>query len=249
MEIIPLNEKHLSSTEKLLKKVFNPSKEDMLTLISSLYPEKYKKYLQENGFIELKYFILIEDNQLIGLTGLYAYNKVSYWLGWFCVDDKYRNQGYGKKLLDFAIYKAQNRKFLYLYTEDSDEFKTARKLYKQYGFELYKKDKYLYYKLDFSKTEINTIKKLDYQFREIFNFDELNEIIKKTNIFFENFIFISTDKGSFVITYEWSNNREVKIIFYDKNYTIPPQVISKKEFFNRLRNYNIQKVEFIYVDC
>jgi len=152
MKIVPLNEKYLSSAEKLIEKVFNTSKEEKKTLISSLYLQKYKNYLQKHGFRELKYYVLVEDEKVIGITGLYAYDKDSYWLGWFCVDKKYRNKGFGKKLLDFAIYKTQIKNFLYLYTEDCDEFKKARKLYEKFGFELYKREgKFLYYKFDFLK--------------------------------------------------------------------------------------------------
>ena len=152
MKIVPLNERYLNEAEKLIEKIFQPTEEEKLTLRSSIYPEKYKDYLQKHGFIELKYFVLVENDKVIGLTGLYAYNEKSYWLGWFCVDEKYRNKGFGKKLLDFAIYKAQTKKFLYLYTENSKKFQKARKLYEKYGFELYKQeDKYFYYKLVFLK--------------------------------------------------------------------------------------------------
>ena len=106
MKIVPLNEKSLKEAEKLLEKVFHPSKEEKLTLISSIYPKKYEEYLKKHNFKELKYYVLVENKKFIGMIGLYAYDKESYWLGWFCVDEKYRSKGFGKKLLDFAIYKA-----------------------------------------------------------------------------------------------------------------------------------------------
>ena len=152
MEIVPLNEEYLKEAEKLLEKVFYPSKEEKLTLISSLYPNKYEKYLKKHSFKELKYYVLVENKKVIGMIGLYAYDKKSYWLGWFCVEKKYRGKGFGKKLLDFAIDKSKKRRVLYLYTENSKEFETARKLYAKYGFELYKiEGKFLYYKFDFLK--------------------------------------------------------------------------------------------------
>ena len=103
-------------------------------------------------------------------------------------------------------------------------------------------------KTNCSKNEIEIIDKLDYQFKEMFSIDELCEIIKKTNVVFENFIFIPTDKGDFEISYEWSEDGKLEIRFYDKNYTIPPQIISKKEFFKRLRNNKIGCCEIIVLD-
>ncbi len=103
-------------------------------------------------------------------------------------------------------------------------------------------------KTNCSKNEIEIIDKLDYQFKEMFSIDELCEIIKKTNVVFENFIFIPTDKGDFEISYEWSEDGKLEIRFYDKNYTIPPQIISKKEFFKRLRNSKIGHCEIIVLD-
>ena len=247
MQIVPLNETYLKEATELLKKVFNPSKEEKLTLKASLYPQKYKDYLKKHQFIELNYYVLVENEKVIGLTGLYAYDDNSYWLGWFCVDEKYRNKGYGKKLLDFSIYKAQKRKFLYLYTENFDEFKKAINLYERYGFELFNKEhQYLYYRLDFSKTNIKTINQLDSKFKDIFNFDELNEIVEKAWVVLENFIFISTDKYDFEITDEWDD--ELKIYCHYKNDDENTDVLDKKTFLGKLKNSKIISGNIIYVD-
>ncbi len=152
MEIVELNETYLNDAIRLVEKIFNPSKNDKLSLTASIYPEKYQNYLQKNGFIELKYYVLVDEENVIGITGLYAYDDESYWLGWFCIDEKYRNKGLGHVLLNLSISYASNRKCLYLYTEELDEFKIARKLYEKYGFELYKREgKFIYYKFDFAK--------------------------------------------------------------------------------------------------
>ena len=41
MQVVPLNETYLKEATKLLEKVFNPSKEEKLTLKASFYPQKY----------------------------------------------------------------------------------------------------------------------------------------------------------------------------------------------------------------
>jgi len=102
--------------------------------------------------------------------------------------------------------------------------------------------------VNFSKNEIEIIDRLNYQFKKMFSIDELCKIIKKTNVVFENFIFIPTDKGDFEISYEWNNEGNLEIRFYDKNYTIPTRIISKKEFFKRLKNSKIGHCEIIVLD-
>ncbi len=92
------------------------------------------------------------------------------------------------------------------------------------------------------------IERLNYQFKEMFSVNELCEIIKITNVVFENFIFIPTDKGDFEISYEWNDDGKLEIRFYDKNYYILPQTISKKEFFKRLKNSKIGHCEIIVLD-
>ncbi|MEA3228851.1 MAG: GNAT family N-acetyltransferase, partial [Campylobacterota bacterium] len=84
-------------------------------------------------------------------------NSDNCWLGWFCVDEEFRGQGLGKKLLDFSMLKAKelNKKSLQLYTYQSPEFEAAINMYRKYNFTQYtpsrecrKKDLYFQIFLD-----------------------------------------------------------------------------------------------------
>lgn len=66
------------------------------------------------------------------------------------VADKFRNEGQGNDILDFAIHYAKNKgcEYLYLYTIDKDSWIT--KWYKRKGFIAYKEENnecYLYLKI------------------------------------------------------------------------------------------------------
>ena len=54
-----------------------------------------------------KYWLVYKDNEIVAITGLYSDFPISetnsIWLGWFGVREKYRNQGYGEKVLQFTI--------------------------------------------------------------------------------------------------------------------------------------------------
>ena len=77
----------------------------------------------------LKYFVLIQDDKVLGLTGLYQEkedDEHECWLGWFCIDESARGLGIGRKLLEFSIETTQYLDFkkLHLYTYDSDFYKS-----------------------------------------------------------------------------------------------------------------------------
>jgi len=96
--------------------------------------------------------------QIIGLTGIYTEiddDEGDCWLGWFCVDKKYRDKKFGKILFAFSIEQAkiQEKKYLHIYTYNSKRYQKAIKLYQKSGFieynvkdTKYKKD--LYFKRD-----------------------------------------------------------------------------------------------------
>jgi len=159
-QIKELNHNNLEEAKNLRNRTFNYIKKiEQDTLDASLDRKNYIKCYKNNEINFMKYYVLENnDNKIIGLTGIY--NEIEdeddmCWIGWFCIDNNYRNLGLGKKLLDFSINKAKelNNKFLHLYTYDSKEFEAAINIYKKYGFVQYKPDfktskKDLYFKLE-----------------------------------------------------------------------------------------------------
>lgn len=84
---------------------------------------------------------LNEDRKVVGTCGLYELDKDKCdadWLGWFCVDEGYRNCGVGSLLLDHAICKAKERgkSFLRLYTPAVHGKSAAQALYLEKGFQI-----------------------------------------------------------------------------------------------------------------
>ena len=85
-----------------------------------------------------KYWIVYDNEEIIGITGLYSDFDInetnSIWLGWFGIRPQYRRKGYGKEVLEYTIkeaYKLANIypiKYLRLYTS-IDENKEAQLLY------------------------------------------------------------------------------------------------------------------------
>ena len=110
MEIIPLTKDYLKEMYNLVKKVFPYERdEDILNPIEGslgINMEKNKPWLKEKQCTSVNYFIVIQDNKIIGTTGVYTTEEdenEAYWLAWFCVDPKERGKGIGNKLLEFVI--------------------------------------------------------------------------------------------------------------------------------------------------
>ncbi len=141
----------------LRDKVFSDLKNyEKETLQASLDKSTYEECWKKNELTSIQYFIMLDTtkDKVMGLTGIYNEEEDSddmCWLGWFCIDIKYRGQGLSKKLLDFSIDMAKqlNKKYLHLYTYDSREYIPAMKLYERYDFTIYDRDeKDIYYKLN-----------------------------------------------------------------------------------------------------
>jgi len=139
--IEPLTSETLKEAKQLRDKVFvDIPKVELLTVDAAIYKELYKEVYEENAIRFMKYWVAKnKDDVVIGLVGIYTEPEDadnSCWLGWFCLDDKYRGLGYGKELLEYAEMEVTllGMKYLHLYTENVKECKSAIKLYKKEGF-------------------------------------------------------------------------------------------------------------------
>jgi GNAT superfamily N-acetyltransferase len=88
----------------------------------------------------LEYWTAIEDEQVVGLTGIYTTEedeKESSWLGWFCVDENHRRKGIGKALLNTVIDLAKQlgKKSFRLYTSTHADEDAAKEMYAKLGFQ------------------------------------------------------------------------------------------------------------------
>ena len=112
---------------------------------------------------DIKYYIAYIDDQEVGITGIYRYQKDEAWLGWFGILPKYRKKGYGKMLLEETMKLAEKLgyKTMRLYTDKKENDK-AIKLYEKSGFvgEKYLAEKLSYDCWIYSKSLYNDKAKL-----------------------------------------------------------------------------------------
>ena len=159
--IEPLSKKNIDEAMHLQYSIFpNMSETEKLSLAASLSKEKYEDIYMVNNIKSMQYWVAKDPDTLriIGLTGIYSETKDSEdecWLGWFCIDEKYRERRYGKELLQFSEEqaKALKKKTMHIYTYKTKKFQKAIELYKKFGYKQYlvKDTKYkrdLYFKKD-----------------------------------------------------------------------------------------------------
>jgi GNAT superfamily N-acetyltransferase len=152
MFVTPLDKENLSETISLTKKVFSSIYEleveatPEIAFKASLETQVYADFFEQYHIKKLEYFVLIDKEKVIGVTGLYTQktdDSSIVWLGWFCIDPSKRRQGLGKYLLSWTIEEATKRGFsiMKLYTSDDPSEATAQYLYDSFGFTTYKTEK------------------------------------------------------------------------------------------------------------
>lgn len=129
MKYVEITSKNILLATKIQMKIFPEE---------SAY-EHYKYTIKEDIEYE-KYYLVYDENNIIGITGLYSnediYKTNSIWLGWYGVLEKYRNKGYGKRILLDTIEMAKKLsikypiKYFRLYTSERDD-KLAQPLYEK----------------------------------------------------------------------------------------------------------------------
>lgn len=148
--IKPLCKETIAAATKLRDSVFEClSKGEIESLDASIKPNFYKKWYRKNKIDSLSYWVSIDkkDSAIVGIVGLYTETDSSadeIWLGWYCVDPKFRGCGIGSRLLSYAIDKAAsiNKQVIKLYTTDEQQHIDAIKLYERKGFRLIGKRRY-----------------------------------------------------------------------------------------------------------
>lgn len=143
---------------EIQNKIF-PKEDGTINILASLDRELFIKktgmnYEDDN----VKYYIAYDNNEAIGITGLYYYDSVSAWLGWFGVLPDKRRKSYGKRILEQTMELARQKGFktMRLYTDAIDNA-DAIKLYKKLGFvgEKYSAEELLYDCYIYSKSLCN----------------------------------------------------------------------------------------------
>ena len=91
------------------------------------------KLLDNQKILLLKYNDIVVATTLITLKNDPIKNTKTYYLDYICVKEEYRNNGYGKKMLEKIIEIAKENKIDYLELTSKKERVNARKLYLEIG--------------------------------------------------------------------------------------------------------------------
>lgn len=111
---------------------------------AAVNPNAYERLYGGNTHAptDMQYFLAAsKDRQVLGTTGLYKnpqdHDKAA-WLGWFSVKPEFRGRGVGRELLQFSVdqAKAQDNRYLRLYTSDHPGEAAAQHLYEKMGFKV-----------------------------------------------------------------------------------------------------------------
>jgi len=156
-----LSSNTLLAAESLRDKIFVDIEDKEKALLeASLNKETLSSVYKKNEIKEMQYWVARDKKtlQVIALTGLYTEkedDEDSCWLGWFCLDERYRGKGFGKELFNFSIEQAKStsKRYLHIYTYNGKEYKVAINMYNSYGFKEYnvKNTKYkrdMYFKIN-----------------------------------------------------------------------------------------------------
>jgi GNAT superfamily N-acetyltransferase len=108
-------------------------------LLLSREPEKHAGDWEEHQLIDLKYWVALVGNRVVGITGYYWQRPDgddAFWLSWFCVDPSFRRRGIGTTLLELIENEARKhgKKFLRLYTSTHPSEANAQILYDKRGY-------------------------------------------------------------------------------------------------------------------
>lgn len=132
-----INKDNVDIAIKVQNKIF-PNENAAYNYYEAVYKVPYRK--------ELIYYLVYDKEKIIGISGLYSHLEYPFdaWLAWYGVLEEYRNQGYGKRILqDYEkLARSKGYKHIRLYT-DEIENKNAINLYKKFGMigEIYNNEK------------------------------------------------------------------------------------------------------------
>ena len=135
MELVLVDFTNYKKAVEIQNNIF-PKEDGTLNILASLDRELF---IQRTGIDyeddNVKYYIVYDNGEEIGITGLYYYDNVSAWLAWFGVLPNMRRKHYGKRILLQTMELARQKGFeiMRLYTDAIDNA-DAIKLYKKLGF-------------------------------------------------------------------------------------------------------------------
>ncbi len=97
--------------------------------------ESFKKFLTQENLHQVGAFV---NNELVGLASLFVIHKIEYSTGMIegvVVNEAYRGQGIGKKMMQALVKKAKELKLVHLDLTSNPTRVAANRFYRKLGFE------------------------------------------------------------------------------------------------------------------
>lgn len=148
MLIIQLNPAYLEQASRLVRDVFGDEEEEIYPaweLGASLDENQLKEYQKtvDPDLRSFQYYVAVENEEVTGIIGLYELQEdfeQHDWVGWYCVDERYRGRRIGIQLLNYVIEASRKRgkHRLCLYTSTHESEQKAQTLYDQNEFHVTK---------------------------------------------------------------------------------------------------------------
>ncbi|MBL1321251.1 MAG: GNAT family N-acetyltransferase [Methylophaga sp.] len=91
-----------------------------------------QKVIDDGGYI----FSLVDNNKVIGVCALFNEGNNVYELARMAVPPEHRGKGYGEKLINACLSKAQEIKAHKVYLVSNTKLEAAIVLYKKHGFKI-----------------------------------------------------------------------------------------------------------------
>lgn len=137
MELVLVDKSNYKKAIEIQNKIF-PKEDGTINILASLDRDLFMKvtglYYEDD---HIKFYLAKDNNNnnYLGITGIYSYDDNDAWLAWFGILEEYQNKGFGRELLRETMEKAKslNYKNFRLYTDPVDNYK-ATKLYEKEGF-------------------------------------------------------------------------------------------------------------------
>ena len=135
MEFVLVDFSNYKKAIEIQNEIF-PDEDGTLNILASLGRDLFIEKTGMNYVDDhIQYYIVYDNNEEVGITGLYHYDNESAWLPWFGVLPDKRRKSYGENMLlkTMDIAKQKGFKTMRLYT-DRVENANAIKLYEKVGF-------------------------------------------------------------------------------------------------------------------
>jgi len=150
LDIRPLSYASLLEAFQVLREALPSDRRWLIDLLASLNPWKGIGLPWLGGCEYLRYWVSIEKNRVVGVTGMYIPRQTPEsisWLGWTAVRPEIHRRGIGKFMLDYIFQQAKSMEIATLAVYTSIKHPKAIAFYQKLGFFPGKgKGNYLVYK-------------------------------------------------------------------------------------------------------